>query len=218
VTDADASAPTYGPWQGGLALPPLPPAPPNLEAGAIVVTQATDNGVGTQISYADSTFFRSARTVGSQAVPTLIALLPASEVKKARDEIVEQLATPGSGLDEAPLRAFVEAANVYLAARSSARFEHAVFGSITEQTSPSIFLDGAVSFPNGVVGTVQYEAGRIIAETHLPALPAAKLTPLRPGDVRSLIDAVERAMSYQQAIDPIWGRLLTLARQELDPS
>jgi hypothetical protein len=36
--------------------------------------------------------------------------------------------------------------------------------------------------------------------------------------VRSLIDALERALSYQQAIDPIWGRLLTLARQELDPS
>jgi len=97
--------------------------------------------------------------------------------------------------------------------------------SPTQSSGPSqnrqrrpYFLDGAISFPNGVVGTIQYTAGRIVAETHLSVLAAAPPSPpapLRVADLRSLAQALQLALSDQPGIDPAWQQVLTLTQNEL---
>jgi hypothetical protein len=216
MTDITPPPETTTPWQGGFSGPPTPPSPPNLEAGTIVVVQAASaEGTGVQITYMDGAFYRSFWTVGSNAVPDLIEMLAPATVRQIRTQLVDQLASSATGLDHVPLKAFVEAADQYLKSRSSERFSNAVFGSITEQTTPSLFLDGAVNFPNGVVGTIQYTAGRIVAETHLSVLPAAQPSPLRVADLRSLAQALQLALSDQPGIDPAWQQVLTVTQNEL---
>ena len=164
----------------------------------------------------DGAFYRSFWTVGSNAVPTFIEMLAPATVRQIRNELVDQLASSATGLDDVPLKTFVEAADQYLQSRSSERFSNAVFGIITEQTTPSQFLDGAASFPNGIIGTNQYTAGRIVAETHLSALPAAQPAPLRVADLRSLAQALQLALSDQPGKDPApWQQVLTLTQNEL---
>jgi hypothetical protein len=224
MTDITPPPETTTPWQGGFSGSPSPPSPPNLEAGAIVVVQAASaEGTGVQITYMDGAFYRSFWTVGSNADPTLIEMLAPATVRQIRTQLVDQLASSATGLDDIPLKTFVEAADQYLQSRSSERFSNAVFGTITEQTTPSLFLDGAVSFPNGVVGTIQYTAGRIVAETHLSVLPAAQPSPplspgpapLRVADLRSLAQALQLALSDQPGIDPAWQQVLTVTQNEL---
>jgi hypothetical protein len=219
MTDITPPPETTTPWEGGFSGRPTPPQPPNLEAGAIVVVQAASaEGTGVQITYMDSAFYRSFWSVGSSAVPTLVEMLTPATVRQIRTQLVDQLASSATGLDDVPLKAFVEAAHQYLQSRSSERFSNAVFGTITEQTTPSVFLDGAASFPNGVVGTIQYTAGRIVAETHLSVLAAAQPSPpapLRVADLRSLAQALQLALSNQPGIDPAWQQVLTFAQNEL---
>ena len=216
MTDITPPPEPTTPWQGGFSGPPDPPGPPNLVAGTIVVVQAASaEGTGVQITYLDSAFYRSFWTVGSHAVPTLIEMLTPATVRQIRTQLVDQLASATTGLDDVPLKAFVEAAHQYLQSRSSERFSNAVFGTITEQTTPSLFLDGAISFPDGIVGTIQYTAGRIVAEAHLSDLPVAQPAPLRVADLRSLAQALQLALSDQPGIDPAWQQVLTLTQNEL---
>lgn len=219
MTDITSSPETTTPWQGGFSGQPDPPAPPNLVVGTIVVVQAASaEGTGVQITYMDGAFYKSFWTLGSSAVPTLIEMLTPATVKQIRTQLVDQLASSATGLDDVPLKAFAEAAHQYLQSRSSERFSTAVFGTITEQTTPSLFLDGAISFPNGVVGTIQYTAGRIVAETHLSVLAAAPPSPpapLRVADLRSLAQALQLALSDQPGIDPAWQQVRTLTQNEL---
>jgi hypothetical protein len=93
-----------------------------------------------------------------------------------------------------------------------------VFGTITEQTSPVEFLSGEITLPSGVSGTIQFTSGHVAAETHVSPLPASDLTSLRRGDLRSLVTSLKRAMQRQAGIDPLWGRMLTQASDELSQS
>lgn len=112
MTGITPSPETTTPWQGGFSGPPTPPSPPNLVAGAIVVVQAASaEGTGVQITYMDGAFYRSFWTVGSSAVPDLIEMLAPATVRQIRTQLVDQLASSATGLDDVPLKAFVEAAD-----------------------------------------------------------------------------------------------------------
>jgi hypothetical protein len=99
-----------------------------------VVTEPGENDTGTAVSYLNGEFVRWHWSVGASAVPLLQVVLAASDVEQLRDAIRAPLADAPTGLDEIPLRAFVEVADRYLRSRSSRRFAEAVFGTITEQT------------------------------------------------------------------------------------
>ena len=130
------------PWEGGVAVPALPPHVPLFDSAAIVVAQQSDAQAGVAVSYSRGIFTRQFWSTG-HPVPGLIEVLKPQEVRQVRDQVREQLAAPGDGLDHLPLRAFVTAADVYLSPEPSTRFDRAVFGTIAEQ-APGQLLGAVV--------------------------------------------------------------------------
>lgn len=201
------------PWQGGFSVPVQPPVPPAFGSATIMIAQQSGT-TGTVVSYANGIFTRQFWSEDG-AVPLIVEVLQPSALREIRDQVVEQLECPGSGLDDLPLRAFVEAVGVQLRCTPSDRFAEATFGPIT-QPAPHELL-GVVTFPNDVTGTVLGSIAGVSAETHLSALPAGRPTPLRVGDLRSLVWTLEIALATQD-IDPLWQQMLSCARQVLPAS
>lgn len=197
------------PWEGGLSVPVLPPHVPLFDSAAIVVAQQSDTQAGVAVSYSRGIFTRQFWSTG-HPVPVLIEVLKPPDVQQVRDAILEQLDAHGDGLDHLPLRAFVTVADVYLSPEPSHRYRRAVFGAIAEQ-APGQLL-GAVSYPDGVAGTMVGSDQGVSGESHLAPLPAGFLAPLRAGDVRSLILSLENALAAG-GIDPQWQQMLTYAQQ-----
>jgi hypothetical protein len=212
ATPASGAAETTGTWEGGLAVPVDPPAPPDIGSGTItIVSQGSTADSGTLVSYSGGIFTSQFWSTGPP-VPLLIEILPPQEVRKIGEEVAEQLRGPGSGLDDIPLRAFVETVRLYLEPEASDRFTVAVFGSIT-QVNPGELL-GEVSWPGGIAGTVLGSADGVSAQTHLAAMPAGNPAPLREADQRSLVLALESTLATE-AIDPLWQQMLSFAEQAL---
>lgn len=200
-------AETTGPWEGGFAGPGFS----DLSDGAvIIVSQLPEAGTGILVSYSEGIFTRQFWTTGPP-VPMLIELLSPEEVKAIGDQVAEQLRDSGSGLDDTPLRAFLETVRLYLETEASDRFTEAVFGSIVQTNQAE--LQGQVSWPGDVVGTV-LSADGVSAQTHLAQVPAGNPVPLRKADLRSFVFALEGALSTQ-AIDPLWQQMLSAAEQAL---
>jgi hypothetical protein len=197
------------PWEGGLSVPVLPPHVPLFDSAAIVVAQQSDAQAGVAVSYSRGIFTRQSWSTG-HPVPLLIEVLKPADVQQIRDEILEQLATGGDGLDHLPLRAFVTVADVYLSPEPSHRYRRAVFGTIAEQ-APGQLL-GAVSYPDGVAGSIVGSDQGVSGESHLAPLPAGFPAPLRVGDLRSLIFSLENALTAG-GMDPQWQQMLTYAKQ-----
>jgi hypothetical protein len=205
---ADYSA-TDNPWEGGCSVPVLPPDVPVFDSAAIVVAQQSDAQTGVVISYRRGIFTRQSWSTGPP-VPFLIEVLKPDAVREIRDQVAEQLLTPGTGLDNLPLRAFLAAADVHLNPEPSTRFNAAAFGAISEQV-PGRFL-GVVTYPNGVAGTLLGSDAEVSVESHLAPFPAGNLVPLRVGDLRSLIAALEAALAAGST-DPLWQQMLAFAQQ-----
>jgi hypothetical protein len=203
-----STAETTGPWEGGLAGPGFS----DLSGGGevIIASQLPEAGTGILISYSEGIFTRRFWSTGPP-VPLLVELLSPEEVKAIRDQVAEQLRGPGSGLDDIPLRAFLETVRLYLETAASDRFTEAVFGSIA-QVNPAE-LQGEVSWPGEVTGTVLSVDG-ISAQTHLAQVPAGNPVRLRQADLRSFVLSLESALSAQ-AIDPLWQQMLSIAEQAL---
>ena len=143
-------------------------------------------------------------------MPLLIVELTPPQVAQIRDQVREQLATRGEGLDDLPLRAFLTVADLYLSPESSGRYAAAVFGAITEPAAGQ--LSGTVSYPDGVTGTIVGSDTSVTGESHLAPLPPDALAPLRTGDLRSLITNLEKALTTGD-LDPRWQHLLAFAQQ-----
>jgi hypothetical protein len=197
------------PWEGGISVPVLPPHTPLFDSAAIVIAQQSDDQTGAVVSYSRGIFTRQSWSTG-HPVPLLIEVLKPQDVRQVRDQVREQLAVPGDGLDHLPLRAFLTAADVYLSPEPSTRFNRAVFGTIAEQ-APGEFL-GTVAYPAGVTGTVLGSAAGISGESHLGPFPAGFQAPLRVGDLRSLIASLKDALAAG-GIDPLWQQVLAFAEQ-----
>jgi len=159
------------------------------------------------VTYSGGEFTRQFWTDGPP-VPLIIELLPAGELKVLRDQLEVQLQGSGSGLDDIPLRAFLEALRLHLSPQTSDRFAAAAFGSIVAE-NPGEFT-GQVSWPGDVAGTVQASAGAISAQTHLGHLAAGNPAPLRPADVRSLVAALQAT-----TVSAPWEQVLGFAEQAL---
>ena len=215
ASPSSGAAGTTEPWQGGLTAAGAPPGLPDLSSGGLtIVTQqsAVASGAsGALVSYHEGIFTRQFWSTGPP-VPFLIEILPRQQVHKILDQVIEQLRGPGSGLDDIPLRAFAEAARLYLEPDPSDRFTAAVFGPIT-QPSPGE-LTGEVSWPSGTAGTVLGSTSGVSAQTHLAPVPAGNPTPLREADLRSLALALENAVATQP-IDPLWQQMLSFAQDAL---
>ena len=196
---ANGSGPDQ-PWEGGISVPVLPPNVPFHDSAAIVVAQQSDAQTGVAVSYSRGIFTRQSWSTG-HPVPGLIEVLKPEDVRQVRDQILEQLAIPGDGLDHLPLRAFVTAADVYLNPEPSTRYSTAVFGTIAEQVPGQLL--GAVAYPDGVAGTILGSDVGVSGESHLGPLPAGFQAPLRVGDLRSLISSLENALAAG-GIDPLW--------------
>lgn len=201
------------PWQGGFSVPVQPPAPPAFGSATIMIAQQSGR-TGTLVSHADGIFTRQYWSEDG-AEPLLIEVLQPAELREIRDQVVAQLEGSGSGLDDLPLRAFVEAAGIQLRSTPSDRFAQASFGCITEHAPDELL--GVVTFPDDVTGTVLGSARGVAAETHLSALPPGPPTPLRVGDLRSLVWTLEIALATQE-IDPLWQQMLSVARHVLPAS
>jgi hypothetical protein len=200
---------TDWPWEGGLSVPVLPPHVPLFDSAALVVAQQSDAQAGVAVSYSRGIFTRQFWSTG-HPVPVLIEVLKPQEVEQVRDQVREQLACRGDGLDHLPLRAFVTVADVYLNSEPSARFSRAVFGAIAEQ-APGQLL-GAVAYPGGVAGSITGSDAGVSGETHLGPFPPGFQAPLRVGDLRSLISSLQNALDVG-GIDPLWQQMLTFAKQ-----
>ena len=124
------SSTTDQPWTGGLTVPFFPPSVPELASAAIVVAQPFDAEAGVAVSYSRGIFTRQEWTTG-HPVPLLISVLQRPEVEQIRDQVRDQLATRGEGLDDLPLRAFLTVADLYLSPEPSGRYVSAGFGAIT---------------------------------------------------------------------------------------
>ena len=196
-------------WEGGLSVPVLPPNVPLFDSAAIVVAQQSDAQAGVAVSYSRGIFTRQSWSTG-HPVPGVIVVLEPQDVRQVRDQVLEQLAVPGDGLDHLPLRAFLTAADVYLNPEPSARFNSAAFGTITEQ-APGQLL-GEVSYPGNVAGTILGSDAGVSAESHLGPLPSGFQAPLRVGDLRSLISSLGNALAAAD-LDPLWQQMLTFAQQ-----
>ncbi len=196
---------TTGPWEGGFS------GLPDLGGGAVAIaSERPEAGTGSLISYSGGVFEMRFWTDGPP-VPQIIEILPPEALKPIRDQLAAQLQGPGSGLDDIPLRAFLETVRLYLSPDSSDRFNTAVFGSIAEP-NPGEYL-GQVSWPGDVVGTVQASADGILAQTHLVHLDAGNLVPLRKADIRSLVRALQAATVNSQ-----WQQVLSFAEQAVLPA
>lgn len=197
------------PWEGGVSVPILPPHVPEFDSAAIIVAQQSDAEAGVTVSYSRGIFTRQEWSTG-HPVPLVIVDLKPPQVEQVRDQVREQLATHGDGLDHLPLRAFLAAADVYLSREPSRRYVSAVFGTIAESAPGQ--LSGTVSYPDGVAGTIVGSATGVIAESHLGPLPQGFLAPLRTGDLRSLILGLEKALTASD-LDPLWQHMLAFAQQ-----
>jgi hypothetical protein len=206
MTSSDS---TDQPWEGGLSVPALPPHVPLFDSAALVIAQQSDAQAGVAVSYGRGIFTRQFWSTG-HPVPGLIEVLKPPAVRQVRDQVLEQLARPGDGLDHLPLRAFVTAADVYLNPEPSTRFARAAFGTIAEQ-APGQLL-GAAAYPGGVAGIILGSDAGISAESHLGPLPSGFQAPLRIGDLRSLISSLQNALAAG-GIDPLWQQMLTFAQQ-----
>ena len=202
---APAAAEATGLWQGGFSGPGLPA----LGGAVVIAAQLPDDGTGVLVSYAGGVFTRQFWTTGPP-VPQISEILKPDEVWAIRDQVVEQLQDPGSGLDEVPLREFVEAVRLHFQQYPSQRFAEAVFGSIT-QSSPQ-GLQGQVTWPGDVIGTVLGSADGVCAQSHLANVAAGNAAWMRDADVQSLVIALREALETTQ-LDPLWQRMLTFAEQ-----
>jgi hypothetical protein len=207
ATPAPAAAQATGLWQGGFSGPGLPA----LGGAVVIAAQLPDDGAGVLVSYAGSIFTRQFWTTGPP-VPQIIEILKPDEVAAVRDQVVEQLQAPGCGLDEIPLREFVEAVRLHFQRDASQRFAEAVFGSIT-QSSP-LGLQGQVTWPGDVIGMVLGSTDGISAQSHLANVAAANPAWLRSADLQSLVIALRQALDTAQ-LDPLWQQMLTFAEQAL---
>jgi hypothetical protein len=207
ATPAPAAAQATGLWQGGFSGPGLPA----LGGAVVIAAQLPDDGAGVLVSYAGGIFTRQFWTTGSP-VPQIIEILKPDEVAAVRDQVVEQLQAPGCGLDEIPLREFVEAVRLHFQRDASQRFAEAVFGSIT-QSSP-LGLQGQVTWPGDVIGMVLGSTDGISAQSHLANVAAANPAWLRSADLQSLVIALRQALDTAQ-LDPLWQQMLTFAEQAL---
>jgi hypothetical protein len=205
MTSPSAGTPeTLGPWEAGFAGPGLS----DLEGGALIIAaELPEAGTGIMVTYSGGVFRRQFWTDGPP-VPLIIELLTPADLKVLRDQLAAQLEGPGSGLDDIPLRAFLEAVRLHLSPGTSDRFAAAVFGTIAA-SNPGEFL-GQVSWPGDVTGTVQASASGISAQTGLAHLAAADPAPLRPADVRSLVVALQAA-----PVSAPWDQVLNFAEQSL---
>ena len=197
---------TTGPWQGSLSGTGLPAS--SDDGAVIIASEQAEGATGILVSYADGQFTSRFWSAGPP-VPLFIEILSPASVKAIRDQVAHQLQVPGSGLDDIPLRDFVETARLYLEAETSDRFTEAVFGSITQVTPGEV--QGQVNWPGDVVGTVLSNGS---AQTHLAHLPAADPAPLRQADLRSLVSALQQALA-NPGLDPLWQQVLTGAQQAL---
>jgi hypothetical protein len=197
------------PWEGGFCVPFPPPGVPPFDSAAIVVAQQSGAETGVTVFYSGGIFTRQAWSTGPP-VPLLIEVLKPQDVQQIRDQVREQLAVPGDGLDHLPLRAFVTAADVYLDPQPSTRFLKAAFGAIAEQ-APGQLL-GETACPDGVAGTILGSDAGVSGESHLGPFPPGAQAPLRVGDLRSLIYSLENALAAE-GIDPLWQQMLTFAQQ-----
>jgi hypothetical protein len=207
ATPATGAAEATGPWQGGFSGPGLPA----LGGAVVIAAQLPDDGAGILVSYSGGIFTRQFWTTGPP-VPQIIEILPPEEVKAIGDQVAEQLQGPGSGLDDIPLREFVETVRLHFEQEASDRFEEAVFGSIT-QASPG-GLQGQVTWPGDVIGTVQGSADGVSAQSHLANVVAGNPAWLRNADLQSLVIALQDALATS-ATDPLWQQMLTFAEQAL---
>jgi hypothetical protein len=199
-------------WQGSLSAPTTPPDLPAAGSGTItIVSQQSTEDSGFLVSYLEGNFTSQFWSTGP-VIPYLIEVLSPERVRQIREQIIEQLRGVGSGLDDIPLRAFAEAARLYLESEASDRFEVVAFGPITR---PGVGeLQGEVSWPSGIVGTVLGSADGVSAQTHLAPVPAGNPVPLREADQRSLVLALTSALAAQ-SIDPLWQQMLSFAEQAL---
>ena len=197
------------PWEGGVSVPVLPPHVPAFGSAAIVVAQQSDTQAGVAVSYSRGIFTRQAWSTG-HPVPGVIEVLTPEDVRQVRDQVREQLAAHGDGLDHLPLRAFLTVADVHLSPEPSTRYASAVFGAIAEQAPGQ--LAGTVAYPDGVAGTIVASASGVSGESHLGLLPPGFLAPLRTGDLRSLTFHLEKALTIG-GLDPLWQHLLAFAQQ-----
>ena len=212
ATPSSGAAGTTGPWQGGFPAPNPPPDLPDLDSGSVtIVSPGATADSGSLVRYTGGFFISQSWSTGPP-VPLLIEVLQPDAIRKIRHEITEQLHGPGSGLDDIPLRAFAEAARLYLEPQASDRFTTATFGSIT-QVSPGEFA-GNVSWPAGVAGTVLASGQKVSAQTHLAAVPAGNPAPLREADLQSLVQALDSAVAAG-GIDPLWQQVLSIALQQV---
>ena len=207
ATPAPAAAEATGLWQGGFSGPGLPA----LGGAVVIAAQLPDDGAGVLVSYAGGIFTRQFWTTGPP-VPQIIEILKPDEVAAVRDEVVEQLQTPGCGLDEIPLREFVEAVRLHFQQDASQRFAQAVFGSITP--SSPLGLQGQVTWCDDVIGTVLGNPDGISAQSHLANVAAANPAWLRSADLQSLVIALRQALGTAQ-LDPLWQQMLIFAEQAL---
>jgi hypothetical protein len=204
---APAAAEATGLWQGGFTGPGLPA----LGGAVVIATELPDDGAGVLVSYAGGIFTRQFWTTGPP-VPQVVEILKPDEVAAVRDQVVYQLETPGCGLDEIPLREFVEAVRLHFQRDASERFAQAVFGSIT-QSSP-LGLQGQVTWCGDVIGTVLGNSDGISAQSHLANVAAGNPAWLRSADLQSLVIALRQALDTAQ-LDPLWQQMLTFAEQAL---
>jgi hypothetical protein len=207
ATSATVAAEATGPWQGGFSGPGLPA----LGGAVVIAAQLPDDGAGILVSYSGGIFTRQFWTTGPP-VPQIIEILPPGEVKAIKDQVAEQLQGPGSGLDDIPLREFVETVRLHFEQEVSDRFTEAVFGSIT-QASPG-GLQGLVTWPGDVIGTVLGTADGVSAQSHLANVAVGNPAWLRNADLQSLVIALRGALAAS-AIDPLWQQILTFAEQAL---
>lgn len=198
---------TTGPWEGGFIGPGLSDL---ISGEVIILSELPEAGTGIAVSYSGGIFTRRFWTTGPP-VPLIIEILSPEEVKAIGDQVHDQLRGAGSGLDDIPLRAFLETVRLYLDPAASDRFTTAVFGSIV-QVNPGE-LQGEVSWPGDVVGTVLSVDG-VSAQSNLAHVPAGNPAPLRKADLRSLVFALENAIATS-VIDPLWQQMLTLAEEAL---
>jgi hypothetical protein len=204
---APAAAEATGLWQGGFSGPGLPA----LGGAVVIAAELPDDGAGILVSYAGGIFTRQFWTTGPP-VPQIVEILKPDEVAAVRDQVVAQLETSGCGLDEIPLREFVEAVRLHFQQDASQRFTDAVFGSIT-QSSP-LGLQGQVTWCGDVIGTVLGNSDGISAQSHLANVAAGNPAWLRSADLQSLVIALRQALATAQ-IDPLWQQMLTFAEQAL---
>jgi hypothetical protein len=207
ATPATGATEATGPWQGGFSGPGLPA----LGGAVVIAAQLPDDGAGILVSYSGGIFTRQFWTTGPP-VPQIVEILPPGEVKAIRDQVAEQLQGPGTGLDDIPLRDFVETVRLHFEQEPSDRFEEAVFGSIT-QASPGS-LQGQVTWPGDVIGTMLGSADGVSAQSHLANIAAGNPAWLRNADLQSLVIALQDALATS-AIDPLWQQMLAYAEQAL---